>query len=103
MVENGWHEVEIGKISQWISVRGCAGAPVLLYLHGGPGASEFGPRRKFLSELEKRWRVVEWEQRGAGLSYRGDEDARSLNAERLVLDGLEVVEWACDALAVERV
>jgi pimeloyl-ACP methyl ester carboxylesterase len=92
--------VEIRKVEQWISVRGNDSAPVLVFLHGGPGGSEFGPRRKFLRKLEELFRLVEWEQRGAGRSYRGDE---VLTFDELVADGREVVEWACRELDVERV
>jgi len=100
---NGWQQVGIGGVTQWLSVRGANSAPVLLYLHGGPGASEFGPRRKYLRAIEEQWRIVEWEQRGAGRSFRGSETACTLTTERLVLDGLEVVEWVCHDLGVERI
>jgi pimeloyl-ACP methyl ester carboxylesterase len=63
----------------------------------------YGPRRKYLRALEQRWRVVDWDQRGAGRSFVGDEDATVLTLERLVLDGLELVEWLCGELGVERV
>lgn len=99
-MRNGWHSVEIGNVPQWISVRGNTSAPVLLFLHGGPGGSEFGPRRKYLRQLEERFCVVEWEQRGAGRSYRGD---KTLAFDRLVADGGEVVEWACRELDARRV
>lgn len=99
-MHDGWNRVEIREVPQWISVLGQASASVLVFLHGGPGGSEFGPRRKFLRKLEERFRLVEWEQRGAGRSYRGDE---VLTFEQLVADGREVVEWACRELGVERV
>jgi pimeloyl-ACP methyl ester carboxylesterase len=100
----GWRGVDIGGVQQWVSVRGQnASAPVLLFLHGGPGGSEYGPRRKYLRELERCWRVVDWDQRGTGRSFRGDEDATVLTLDRLVLDGVELVEWICNELAVERV
>lgn len=99
-MHDGWHRVEMGKVQQWISVRGNASAPVLLFLHGGPGASEFGPRRRFLRELEELFRVVEWEQRGAGRSYVGGE---AFDFEQLVADGREVLEWTRRELRVERV
>jgi pimeloyl-ACP methyl ester carboxylesterase len=99
----GWQEVTISGAKQWISVRGETSSPVLVYLHGGPGMSEFGPRRKYLRALEERWRLVEWEQRGAGRSFRGDESAATLTAEQLIADGVEVIEWACHELGVKRV
>jgi pimeloyl-ACP methyl ester carboxylesterase len=103
-MKTGWRDVAIGGVQQWVSVRGeDASAPVLLFLHGGPGASEYGPRRKYLRALERSWRVVDWDQRGTGRSFRGDEDATVLTLDRLVLDGVELVEWVCNELLVERV
>lgn len=103
-MKTGWRDVAIGGVQQWVSVRGeDPSAPVLLFLHGGPGGSEFGPRRKYLRALERRWRVVDWDQRGAGRSFRGDQDATALTLDRLVLDGVELVEWICKELVVERV
>jgi pimeloyl-ACP methyl ester carboxylesterase len=57
----GWRAVALGGVEQWISVHGeDPSAPVLLFLHGGPGASIYGPRRKYLRRLERRWRVVDY-------------------------------------------
>ncbi len=102
-MKRGWRQIELGGVVQWVSVLGDEGAPVLLLLHGGPGAPEFGPRRKFLRELEDDWLVVDWEQRGAGRSFRGDEDASTLTFERLVRDCVELVEWLCRELRRARV
>jgi pimeloyl-ACP methyl ester carboxylesterase len=93
-MKTGWRNIAIGGVQQWVSVRGDdPSAPVLLFLHGGPGGSEYGPRHKYLRALERRWRVVDWDQRGAGRSFRGNEDATVLTLDRLVLDGVELVEW----------
>jgi aryl-alcohol dehydrogenase-like predicted oxidoreductase len=52
--------------------------------HGGPGGAEFGPRRRYLADLERSWLVMDWEQRGAGRSSRGDESAETLSLENAV-------------------
>ena len=88
----GWNDVELNGRRQWVSVRGDAAAPLLLFLHGGPGGSEFAPRRRYLRELEQGWLVVDWDQPGAGRSYRGDETSTTLSLEGLVDDGVALVD-----------
>ncbi len=65
-------------------------APVLLWLHGGPGGAERPLFRYFNGELEDHFVVVYWDQRGAGRSYDGDADPRSLTIARHLAD-LEAV------------
>lgn len=103
MNTHGWNQVSLGGLDQWVSVRGDRGSPVLLWLHGGPGGSEYGARRHYLRGLEQGWLVVEWEQRGAGRSFRGDETASTLNLDQLVADTVELVEVLCRELGRERI
>jgi pimeloyl-ACP methyl ester carboxylesterase len=92
-MKDGWNEVELNGARQWVSIRGDRAGPFLLFLHGGPGGAEYGPRRHYLSDLEDNWRVVDWDQRGAGRSFRGDETTTSLSIDQLVADGLALVDW----------
>jgi pimeloyl-ACP methyl ester carboxylesterase len=91
-VKPGWNGIELNGVKQWVSVRGDQEAPTLLFLHGGPGGAEYGPRRHYLRALESEWCVVDWDQRGAGRSYRGDETAGTLSLDILVDDGLALVD-----------
>ena len=88
----GWDEVELNGRRQWVSLRGAQDAPLLLFVHGGPGASEFPQRRRYLGELERDWLVVDWDQPGAGRSFRGDETSTTLSLETLVDDGVALVK-----------
>lgn len=62
--------VEINGIRQWISVRGNDRRnPVLLYIHGGPGAAEMVESYGYQRPWEDFFTVVQWDQRGAGKTY----------------------------------
>lgn len=90
-MRTGWNEVELNGVKQWVSLHGDPAAPTPLFLHGGPGGAEFGPRRHYLRALEGDWRVVDWDLHGAGRSYRGDETTRTLPLDILVQDAVTLV------------
>nr|WP_299341240.1 alpha/beta hydrolase [Allomuricauda sp.] len=73
---NGISEInylEVNGTNQYVLIRGEDKAnPLLLFLHGGPGASATALLRKYNSELEKHFTVVYWDQRNAGKSYQKD-------------------------------
>ena len=82
--------VKIGGDDQWISIRGRdSTAPVLLFLHGGPGDAEIPLTRHFLSGLEDRFIVVNWDQRGAGKSYAAGRPEK-MHIEQFVSDTAEL-------------
>jgi len=87
--------VTIGGIQQWIQIRGeDRNNPVLLFVHGGPGVSSI-PRSSGWLLWEKYFTVVQWDQRGTGLTYRqtGKSIAPTMTVDRMALDGIEVVEF----------
>ncbi|GAB6928181.1 alpha/beta hydrolase [Paenibacillus sp. JCM 10914] len=60
----------MGGVQQWVVIRGHDRTrPLLLFFHGGPGASQLGAQRKYLPELEESYVVVNWDYRGAGKNY----------------------------------
>ena len=68
--------VRIGDCDQWILERSeDVTNPVVLFLHGGPGTSQLTSNRRNTRHLEKYFTVVNWDQRGAGKSYRAIGDA----------------------------
>ncbi|MGE4064472.1 MAG: alpha/beta fold hydrolase [Rhodospirillaceae bacterium] len=84
--------VEIGGIEQWIRVVGeDRGNPVLLMLHGGPGATS-APWVNFFRPWEKHFTIAYWDQRGAGKTYvrHGRGIAPTITIDRIANDGLEV-------------
>jgi pimeloyl-ACP methyl ester carboxylesterase len=86
--------VDIGGIRQWIQIRGeDRNNPVLLFVHGGPGASTV-PISSGWRPWEKYFTVVQWDQRGAGRTYgaSGDVIAPTMTLERMTQDGIELAE-----------
>lgn len=81
-------QVELNGSQQWITVRGRdTDRPVLLFLAGGPGGSQLAATRIVLSELERHFVVVNWDQPGAGKSYHAV-PFDQLTPERAIADGL---------------
>lgn len=87
--------VRIGGIDQWIEIRGeDRDNPVLLCLHGGPGAT-WTPLTPLFLSWEKTFTVVQWDQRGAGktLESTGPSVAATMSIDRMTRDGIEVSEY----------
>lgn len=86
-------KVRLGGADQWIIVRGHdVNKPVLLFLSGGPGASEASRVLRFNQELEKHFVVVIWEQRGCGKSYPSHVPASKLTLDQYVADLVELTD-----------
>ena len=63
-------KMALNGVPQFISIRAeKENAPLLLYLHGGPGDAALPLVMKYNKALEQQFTVVVWEQRGAGKSY----------------------------------
>lgn len=79
--------IDVNGTRQWISVRGNDRRnPVLLYLHGGPGAAEMVESYVYQRPWEDFFTVVQWDQRGAGKTYAAnDPDAM---APGMTIDGI---------------
>jgi pimeloyl-ACP methyl ester carboxylesterase len=67
-------------------------APILLWLHGGPGGAERPLFRYFNSELERHFVVAYWDQRGAGRSFDSVADLHRLTVSRHLADLDAVVD-----------
>lgn len=95
-------KVDLNDRSEWISIRGQNKKnPVLLFLAGGPGGSQMAAVRHELSELEKHFVVVVWEQPGSGKSYSvGNEN---LTVNTYIEDGLALTEYLCNQFNHEKI
>jgi len=94
---NSLQSVRIGGIEQWIQVRGQdVNNPILLVIHGGPGAAFIPLASAFQGPWEKYFTVVEWDQRGAGKTYAsndGDLQRGTMNVPQMEHDTLDVVNY----------
>src|SRR5258708_23131219 len=96
--------VRIRGIDQWISIRGeNVRAPVLIIVHGGPGAAWSG-----FTNLDRTWEkdfiVVRWDQRGAGRTFgRSGPVGADVTIDQMAQDGVEVAEFVKRRLHKNRV
>jgi len=83
--ESGY--VTIGGQPQWIELRGWDRAnPVLLWVHGGPGAPVISANYSSFFPWERQFTLVHWHQRGAGLTYAASKAPQRLTIETMVND-----------------
>jgi len=89
--------IQIGGITQWISIRGRHRSnPILLFVHGGPGSPTMPASWFFQTPWEEYFTVVQWDQRGAGKTAAANDSATvtpTITLDRMVADGEEVVEY----------
>jgi pimeloyl-ACP methyl ester carboxylesterase len=104
--KNGIYEkrfITVGKIEQWITIRGqdkCN--PVMLFLHGGPG-STYTPFNSWLLDWEKYFTLIQWDQIGSGKTYKKNGEINNLSFERLAQDGIELVKIICGYLNCKKI
>jgi pimeloyl-ACP methyl ester carboxylesterase len=77
--------------------------PVLLFLAGGPGGTEYGAMRRHLPELEEHFTVVTWDQRGSGTSYSELDPVGTLTLDGSVDDTIVVTEYLRDRFDTEQI
>jgi pimeloyl-ACP methyl ester carboxylesterase len=96
--------VRLGGVDQWVLMRGrSVHNPLLLYLPGGPGASELAWVRHFNAPLEDHFLVVQWDQRGAAKSYAALKDKNGPSVEQFISDASELLEWLTRRFAQRKV
>ena len=97
--------VRIGGIDQWIQIRGeNRDNPVILFVHGGPGDSTI-PISSGWQPWEKFFTVVQWDQRGAGRTFRmnGESVGPSMTLAQIAQDGVELAEYLRAHLHKDRI
>ena len=85
--EDGLQTLLINDQPQAVYIQGDDfSKPILLVLHGGPGFAMMPLLHQINTELEKHFIVVNWDQRGAGLSFGISISEESLSLAQLVDD-----------------
>lgn len=91
------YKTRIGGIDQWLNVRGQDKAnPIILFVHGGPAAPLTPAIWQFQRPIEEYFTVVNWDQRGAGKTFREaapDAIANTIHISRYADDAIEIAEY----------
>jgi pimeloyl-ACP methyl ester carboxylesterase len=100
--------LEINGVPQYVMIRGeDRDNPVLLYVHGGPGAAASLYAWKYFTRggWERSFTVVNWDQQGAGKTFgrAGNKIDPTLTIERLVEDGVAVAEAVARKLGKRKI
>ena len=83
--------LKLGGVTQHLIIRGRdANAPVMLFLHGGPGSPEYPMLRQTNLGLEDDFVMVYWEQRGAGKSYDPANPPADMSIDAFIADTIEL-------------
>lgn len=86
--------VVIGGIRQWISIFfENPDAPVLLFLHGGPGNPPTGTALESLKSLRSRFTVIIWHQRNSGMTLKENPSFKTVTTDLMFSDAVGMVEW----------
>jgi pimeloyl-ACP methyl ester carboxylesterase len=96
--------VTLGGWEQYVLIRGRdRTAPILLFVHGGPGTSEAALVRVYNAALEEDFIFVNWDQRGTGKSYSSNFDPATLTLDRMTRDLDELVDRLRAEFGKERI
>ncbi|MHA2288723.1 MAG: alpha/beta fold hydrolase [Promethearchaeota archaeon] len=98
------HYLIINNTKQYVLIRGeNVKNPILLFLHGGPGASETAMLRKYNNVLEKYFTVVYWDQRNAGKSYKKNFPKEEIKVQKYIQDVDALVSYLKDKFRVKKI
>ena len=86
--------IRIGGIQQGLIIQSANPAnPVLLFLHGGPGMTEFFMEQEYPTGLEQHFTMAWWDQRGAGMSFSADIAPETMTMKQMIADTVEVADY----------
>lgn len=99
--------------SEWVELNGDRqsirvrtkneNAPVLLFIHGGPGICDRHSVLKYQSSLAERFTMVMWDQRGSGKSFTKESLSREVHVEDYIEDARQLAEHLCRRFSKEKI
>ena len=97
-------KVDLNGTEQTILIRAAdPDNPVLLYLSGGPGQSDFGYARPISTVWDDDVVFVDWDQRGTGNSYAAIEPMSEMTLDNAVADTIALTEYLTERFDEERI
>lgn len=98
------YSVPVGGIDQWINIKAAdPSAPVLLFLHGGPGNSAMSYADKFTGQLQNYFVVVQWDQRESGQTAVLNATDKPLTVELMESDALELIRYLANRFKKQKI
>ena len=96
--------LELGGVTQWVTIRTQSlFNPVILFVHGGPGAVETSLLPYYNRDLEKYFTVVTWEQRGAGKSNHRSVPDSTITIDQILTDLHDLVGYLKQRFRQEKI
>lgn len=96
--------IEINGSKQWVYIRyKNNNNPIILFLHGGPGAAQIYCSDNYFHRLVEKFIVVDWDQRCSGKSYRKESTKKNLTIHQYVEDIRALSEWLIKKFNKEKI
>lgn len=97
-------KIKINNANLEVMIRGNdRNNPIIVFVHGGPCCSEIPYVRKYQDLLEKKFTIVQYDQRGSGKSYEFGKDYSSVNASIHADDLIALTEYIEKSLHQDQV
>lgn len=97
-------KIEINGSKLTVMIRGHQkDNPVIIVVHGGPCCSEIPYIKKYQENLEKKFTIVHYDQRGSGKSYDFFEDYSNLSPSLLAEDLIELSAFMSKRLGNQKI
>ncbi len=103
--------ISVNGIEHWMTIKGNASKPAILFLHGGPGS----PMSPYADTIFAKWKndflFIQWDQRGTGRTFgkTAPEEltpsflqSNLLTVDQMVNDGIRLTEYLLKYLSKQK-